>query len=239
MPSSEQRHENDATHAAPGGVHPATASPGHKTNAPYAATGGVHPATAAIELMPTRPGPTAHPALPQPELDVIEIHRLHVRGYHGVHDHERQDGQDFYIDATVWIDTRAAAASDDIADTMHYGHLMRALHEVGSGPPVDLLETLAERLAAVTLAFSGPQAVRITVHKPKAPVQLRFDDVTVSILRFRPAGEPPDGENPDAPSPVADLPAIPRGAGRHAASPHVTAAAPASAPGAAPEGPTR
>lgn len=162
----------------------------------HEATGGIHPATAAVQLMPTRPGPTAHPALPQPELDVISIHRLHVRGYHGVFDHERTEGQDFFIDADVWIDTREAAATDDIADTVHYGHLMRALYEVGTGEPVDLLETLAERLAAVTLSFRGPQAVRITVHKPKAPVQLRFEDVTVTLLRFRPEGEAPEGDVP-------------------------------------------
>lgn len=149
-------------------------------------TGAVHPALAAVRLMPTLPGPAAHPALPAPELDRITIERLHVRGYHGVFDHERQDGQDFFIDAEVWLDTRASAASDDIDDTLHYGHLMRALYEVAAGEPVDLLETLAERLAAVTLSYPGPQAVRITVHKPKAPVKLRFDDVSVSVLRFRP-----------------------------------------------------
>lgn len=155
---------------------------------------GAHPeglpaadvAEAAIRLMPTRPGAAAHPQLPPPELDRIQIRRLHVHGRHGVHDYERAEGQDFYIDAEVWLDTRPAAGTDDIADTLHYGHLMRALYEVALREPVDLLETLAERLAAVTFAFPGPQAVRITVHKPQAPVKLRFDDVTVSILRYRP-----------------------------------------------------
>lgn len=151
-----------------------------------------HPVAQALELMPNRPGPQAHPALPSPELDRIRIDRLHVRGRHGVFEHERATGQDFYIDAEVWLDTRAAAGSDDIEDTLHYGHLMRALYEVALREPVDLLETLAERLAAVTFAFSGPQAVRITVHKPQAPVKLRFDDVTVSVLRYRPEGPEPE-----------------------------------------------
>lgn len=150
-----------------------------------------HPADRAIRLMPTRPGPAAHPELPNPELDRIAIDRLHVRGRHGVFAHERAEGQDFYIDAEVWLDTRAAASTDDIDDTLHYGHLMRALYEVALREPVDLLETLAERLAAVTFAFNGPQAVRITVHKPQAPVKLRFADVTVSILRYRPEGPEP------------------------------------------------
>lgn len=152
----------------------------------------MHPADQAIRLMPTRPGPEAHPALPAPELDRISIERLHVHGRHGVFAHERASGQDFYIDAEVWIDTRAAAQTDQIDDTLHYGHLMRALYEVAMKEPVDLLETLAERLAAVTFAFSGPQAVRITVHKPQAPVKLRFQDVTVSVLRYRPEGAEPE-----------------------------------------------
>lgn len=156
-----------------------------------------HPADAAIELMPTRPGPAAHPALPTPELDRITIDRLHVRGRHGVFAHERAEGQDFYIDAEVWLDTRAAAQSDDIEDTLHYGHLMRALYQVALREPVDLLETLAERLAAVTFAFNGPQAVRITVHKPQAPVKLRFNDVAVSVLRYRPEG--PEPQTPRSP----------------------------------------
>lgn len=132
----------------------------------------------------TGAGP-APEGLPRPELDVIRIRGLHVRGFHGVHEHERREGQDFLIDAEVWLDARPAAASDDIADTVHYGHLMRALADVAEGEPVDLLETLAERLAAAVFAFPGPRAARITVHKPQAPVPLRFEDVAVSVLRFR------------------------------------------------------
>lgn len=169
-----------------GGSNPPTEPAASDPNLP-----ATHPAEAAIRLAPNRPGPQAHPALPQPELDRIVIDRLRVHARHGVFAHERQTGQYFYIDAEVWVDTRAAAESDEISDTVHYGHLMRALYEVAMREPVDLLETLAERLAAVTFAFNGPQAVRITVHKPQAPVKLRFDDVAISILRYRPEGPQP------------------------------------------------
>lgn len=119
------------------------------------------------------------------ELDAISFERLRVRAHHGVHDHEREHGQDFFIDATVWTDTRRAATSDDIDDTVHYGQLMQAIHASAESEPVDLLETLAERLARVALSFRGAEAVRITIHKPEAPVPLDFGDVSVSILRFR------------------------------------------------------
>lgn len=123
--------------------------------------------------------------LPVAELDSISFERLRVRANHGVYEHEREEGQDFFIDATVWTDTRAAAQSDDIDDTVHYGQLMRAIHASAEDEPVDLLETLAERLARVALSFRGAQAVRITIHKPEAPVPLDFADVSVSILRFQ------------------------------------------------------
>lgn len=128
---------------------------------------------------------TAPAGLPAPELDRIRIQGLHVRANHGVHDYERRDGQDFYVDAEVWTDTRRAAASDDVEDTVHYGRLMRALHRSASEEPVDLLETLAERLVAVCFGFAGAQAARITIHKPNAPVELEFGDISVSILRHR------------------------------------------------------
>ncbi|CAG7844309.1 Dihydroneopterin aldolase [Pseudoclavibacter triregionum] len=123
--------------------------------------------------------------LPEPELDRIGFRRLHVRAHHGVHDHEREQGQDFYVDCEVWADTRAAARSDDLEDTVHYGKLMRAIHASAAAEPVDLLETVAERLVAVCFGFRGVQAARVTIHKPQAPVPLDFGDLSVSILRRR------------------------------------------------------
>ncbi|PPF34336.1 2-amino-4-hydroxy-6-hydroxymethyldihydropteridine pyrophosphokinase [Pseudoclavibacter sp. AY1H1] len=134
------------------------------------------------------PGAVAalRPGAPEPELDRILITRMHARGHHGVFDHERRDGQDFYVDAEAWVDAAAASSSDHIGDTLHYGEWMHALHAIVTGEPVDLIETLAERLASATFGFDDAVAVRITVHKPQAPVALDFEDVAVSILRHRP-----------------------------------------------------
>lgn len=143
--------------------------------------------------VPSEPPATAQPepirraGVPEPELDRILITRMHARGHHGVFEHERRDGQDFYVDAEAWVDAAAASSSDHIGDTLHYGEWMHALHAIVTGEPVDLIETLAERLAAATFGFDDAVAVRITVHKPQAPVALDFEDVAVSILRHRPA----------------------------------------------------
>jgi dihydroneopterin aldolase len=117
--------------------------------------------------------------------DRISLTGLTVRGFHGVFDFERRDGQDFVVDVALEIDTAPAAASDDLTETVHYGELAEGLAAVIAGEPVDLLETLAQRLADVCLADDRVAAVTVTVHKPQAPIPLTFADVAVSIRRER------------------------------------------------------
>lgn len=102
-----------------------------------------------------------------------------------MYDFERAEGQDFVLDVALDIDTRPAAASDDVADTVHYGELADELVAVLAGEPVNLLETLAERLARVCLADARVQACEVTVHKPQAPIRHAFQDVSVTIRRTR------------------------------------------------------
>jgi 7,8-dihydroneopterin aldolase/epimerase/oxygenase len=119
--------------------------------------------------------------------DRISLLGLRAFGRHGVLDRERRQGQEFVVDAVLWLDTRAAAAADDLSLTVDYGALAASLAAIVSGEPVALIETLADRLAAACLSESG-QAVReveITVHKPQAPVPVPFGDVTVTIRRGR------------------------------------------------------
>jgi dihydroneopterin aldolase len=117
--------------------------------------------------------------------DKIVLSGLRVRGFHGVFDFERRDGQDFVVDVELDIDTAPAAMSDDLADTVHYGELAEGLAAVIAGEPVNLLETLAQRLADVCLADARVQAAVVTVHKPQAPIALAFSDVAVTIRRGR------------------------------------------------------
>lgn len=117
--------------------------------------------------------------------DEITLTGLRVFGRHGVYDEERRDGQDFVVDVTLRLDTRPAAASDDVADTVHYGEMAEQIAEIVGGEPVDLLETLAARIAERVLANELVDAVRVTVHKPQAPIPLTFADVSVTIERER------------------------------------------------------
>jgi dihydroneopterin aldolase len=117
--------------------------------------------------------------------DQIALRGLRVRGYHGVLPEERKLGQIFVIDAVLDVDTRPAAAGDDLTKTVDYAVLAQQVTDVVAGEPVDLIETLAQRLADVCLASDLVEAVEIVVHKPDAPVPLPFEDVTVSIRRTR------------------------------------------------------
>jgi dihydroneopterin aldolase len=119
--------------------------------------------------------------------DRIRLAGLTVRGRHGVFDFERRDGQDFVVDVELELDLSVAAASDELSDTVHYGELAEGLAAVLAGEPVNLLETLAERLAAVCLADPRVRASTVTVHKPQAPIPLSFTDVSVTIRRTAPA----------------------------------------------------
>lgn len=117
--------------------------------------------------------------------DTIALRGLSVHGRHGVYPDERRDGQTFVVDAMLWLDTREAAASDALADTVDYGALAHSLAAVVEGDPVDLLETLAARLVAVCLADPRVDEAEVTVHKPQAPIPLAFADVAVTVRRSR------------------------------------------------------
>ncbi len=119
------------------------------------------------------------------DLDKISIVGLRVRGRHGVLAHERADGQDFVVDAALWLDTRPAAAADDLALTADYGQIAMRLADIVAGEPVALIETLADRLAAACLTDQAVQAAEVTVHKPQAPVGQQVQDITVTIWRSR------------------------------------------------------
>jgi 7,8-dihydroneopterin aldolase/epimerase/oxygenase len=117
------------------------------------------------------------------DLDRIALYGLRGRGRHGVYPRERAEGQTFIVDAALSVDTRAAARDDDLGATADYGSLAEKIVALIEGEPVNLIETLAERIASACLTDPAVRAVEITVHKPDAPIAVPFDDVTVTIRR--------------------------------------------------------
>ena len=125
--------------------------------------------------------------------DNITLTGLRANAHHGVFEHERRTGQVFVIDAVVQLDLSAAAASDDLDRTIHYGELAEQIVAAVESDPVDLIETVAERVAQVVLKHRAAIATTITVHKPSAPITVPFDDVSVTITRTQSATRNPTG----------------------------------------------
>ena len=117
--------------------------------------------------------------------DQIILTGLRANGFHGVYENERRDGQVFVIDVTVHLALADAAASDDLGLTIHYGELAEEIVAAVERDPVDLIETVAERVAQLVLAHRAAEYVGVTVHKPGAPIAVPFSDVAVSIFRGR------------------------------------------------------
>jgi 7,8-dihydroneopterin aldolase/epimerase/oxygenase len=115
--------------------------------------------------------------------DQIVLTGIRGTGHHGVLESERRDGQEFIVDVTLDVDARRAQVTDDLSDAVDYSAVAEAVHAIIEGEPVDLIETLAGRIADRCLAFLGVHGVRVTVHKPHAPISVPFDDVSVTITR--------------------------------------------------------
>ncbi|MGI8646513.1 MAG: dihydroneopterin aldolase [Nocardioides sp.] len=115
--------------------------------------------------------------------DELTIRGLECFGHHGVFDFERRDGQLFVIDLTLGLDSMPAARSDDLQDTVDYGSLVDAVKAAVERDPVDLIETLAARIAAVCVTDHRVEWARITVHKPNAPIDATYSDVALTITR--------------------------------------------------------
>lgn len=126
------------------------------------------------------------------QYDIITLRGLSARGHHGVFPFEREGTQTFSVDVSLWVDTRPAAATDDIGLTVSYADIAEEAVAVLTGPSVHLLETLASRVADVALAHPLVEGVEVTVHKPMAPLRQQFSDVSVTIRRGAAAGADAD-----------------------------------------------
>lgn len=115
--------------------------------------------------------------------DYIELRGVKAHGFHGVFEEEKTQGQDFIVDVRLYVSLANAAENDDVTCTVNYAEVAVVVEEIIQGPSVDLIETLAEKVATACLQFEQVTAVRVKVHKPAAPMSVSFSDVSVSIYR--------------------------------------------------------
>jgi len=118
--------------------------------------------------------------------DAIFVKGLALHAYHGVMQHEAKVGQTFTLDLKLKIDLSAASRSDKIAHTVSYDQVVDVASQTFSAKRYRLVEAAAGAVAEAVLArFPQVTSVRITVHKPHAPIAATFDDVGVTIERAR------------------------------------------------------
>jgi dihydroneopterin aldolase len=121
----------------------------------------------------------------RPPQDELSITGIECFAHHGVFDFERREGQVFVVDLVLGIDTRPAAASDDLTDTVNYGTLVADVKAAVERDPVDLIETVAQRITDVCLLDTRVEWARVTLHKPDAPIDATYSDVALTITRTR------------------------------------------------------
>jgi len=117
--------------------------------------------------------------------DHISLTGLQVLAKHGVLASEKENEQLFVVDVDLRLDLADAGDSDDLTATVDYGALAERIHHLVSGESHSLIETVAERVAAEVLSEGRVETVRVTVHKPNAPIERHFSDVSVTLERSR------------------------------------------------------
>lgn len=117
-------------------------------------------------------------------MDSIIIKNLKIYAYHGVNDEEKIDGQNFFIDAVMFIDKRDAFKKDDINKTLSYSSAAKVIKKIVTEKKYDLIETVAEKIAeALFKTFVDLEKAEITVKKSEAPMKADFEYVAVKIIR--------------------------------------------------------
>lgn len=118
--------------------------------------------------------------------DKIKVTGVEGLGYHGLYDTEREIGQPFVVDVVLKLDLEKAGQTDEIQYTVDYNDIAQLIYNEIVGPPMKLLETMAEKICQKIFAAYPPiEEIEVTVHKPRAPISVPFGDVSITIKRER------------------------------------------------------
>jgi dihydroneopterin aldolase len=117
--------------------------------------------------------------------DRIDLTGIEVYARHGVLEHEREKAQVFRVDVSAYLDLSLPGETDDLADAVDYSALALEIREVVGSESYKLIETVAAKVAEVVLSHAKVTKAVVTIHKPNAPIDMAFDDVSVTIERSR------------------------------------------------------
>jgi 7,8-dihydroneopterin aldolase/epimerase/oxygenase len=116
--------------------------------------------------------------------NLIKISGIRGYGFHGVLEEERKNGQEFLVD--IEIETKLKNLNDELKKAVDYSKIVDLVAGEISANPVNLIETLAERIAEKIIKIDKKiKSTRVTVHKPAAPVLAKVTDISVSISKSR------------------------------------------------------
>lgn len=117
--------------------------------------------------------------------DRLEIKGIEVYAKHGVLEHEQEKAQVFKVDVTVYTDLARPGESDDLSDALDYSVLALEVREVVGSESHRLIETVAARVSDVVMGHPQVERSVVTIHKPGAPIDVVFEDVSVTVERTR------------------------------------------------------
>ncbi len=116
-------------------------------------------------------------------IDKVSITGIEAFGFHGVFEHEKKEGQEFIVDVEFEYDTAKVVQTDFIEDAIDYGAVAILIKSIVEGEPKNLIEKVADEIAQQILNNFKVNSVKVTLHKPHAPIDMEFKDVSVSVER--------------------------------------------------------
>lgn len=119
-------------------------------------------------------------------MDKIILKGISVFGKHGCSEEEREHGQNFKVDVELNLNLEMAGNTDNLSYTVDYSQVLFDIERIVAGTPRNLIETVAEEIAETLLEkYSRVENLKVTLHKPDAPLPIKYSDAAVEIFRKR------------------------------------------------------
>lgn len=119
-------------------------------------------------------------------MDKIILTGISIFGKHGCTEEEREHGQNFKVDVELILSLENAGKTDKLSETVDYSQVLFDVEKIVAGTPRKLIETVAEEIAETLLEkYPRVESLKVTLHKPDAPLPIKYIDAAVEISRRR------------------------------------------------------